>query len=52
MFHVDYGCFYLIRDGEEIRVFPPEEIVGSIEVQGKSHIPKVILHGHRVYQAG
>ena len=41
--HVDEAWFYLIRDKEKVRMFPGEEKVGSIKVQHKSHIPKVMF---------
>ncbi|CAM9307431.1 unnamed protein product [Choristocarpus tenellus] len=44
--HVDETWFYVMTDGERVRVFPHEDdsdLPGSPNVQHKSHIPKIMI---------
>lgn len=45
--HIDDAWFCLIRDGHSIRMLPGKEGLGSIKLQHKSHVPKVIFSGKR-----
>ncbi|CAN0371463.1 unnamed protein product [Pylaiella littoralis] len=43
MVHVDESWFYLMREKENVRVFPGEEVLGAPRVQHKSHLPKIMV---------